>query len=224
MRIYELKLDKPKWFFDPPTNRQVKLLRFFGTEITPDLTKGRASGIIARLFRSEENKELWEKYIYHTGDESQDTPDLQPYDLTELQAVVVPDDWKPKRATGIQSKRKERLREMIADMLREGSPFDDPVPEIGFSGTAFVFTGKFSSGTRKECQDAVRELGAEGQSSVNRSTDYLVIGNEGSENWTQGSHGRKIEKAMMLRMETEKPAILSEADWVSAVQRAKSGH
>ena len=222
MRIYELKLDKPRWFFDPPTNRQIKVLLFFGVEVTPNIKKGRASGIITRLFRDEENKKLWEKYVYHTGDESQETSDLQPYDLTELRAVVVPDDWKPKRSAGTPSKRQERLREMIAEMLREGSPFDDPVPDIEFSGTAFAFTGKFSSGTRNECREAVAQLGAEGQSSVNWSTAYLVIGHEGSENWAQRSHGRKIEKAMILRMETGKPAILSEADWLAAVQHEKA--
>jgi hypothetical protein len=72
MRIYELKLDKPAWFYDSPTNRQIKVLKFFGVEVTPGLNKGIASGFSARLFRDEENKELWEKYVYYTGDESKD--------------------------------------------------------------------------------------------------------------------------------------------------------
>jgi len=222
MRIYELKLDKPKWFYDPATNRQVKVLKFFGVALLPDLNKGKASGIAARLFRDKENKELWEKYVYHTGDDSQDTPDLVPFDLEELRAVVIPDDWKPTRAAGIPSDRQERLREMIAEMMREGSPFDDPVPVIGFDGTSFAFTGKFSSATRPECQEAVKTFGAIGQASVNRSTDYLIIGSEGSGNWAEGSHGRKIEKAMMLRMETGSPAIVSESDWLAAIQTEKS--
>ena len=104
------------------------------------------------------------------------------------------------------------------------APFDDPVPDIRFAGTSFAFTGKFASGTRTECQEAVTALGAVAQNDVNRSTDYLIIGNEGSENWTQGSHGRKIEKAMILRMETGKPAILAEDDWLAAVQREIAKH
>ena len=222
MRIYELKLDKPAWFYDPPTNRQIKVLKFFGVNIPPDLNKGMASGISARQFREEENKELWEKYVYHTGDESQDSADLAPYDLDELRAVVIPDDWKPKRVPGIPSDRQGRLREMIVDMMREGSPFDDPVPDIGFEGTSFAFTGKFSSGTRPECQEAVQNSGAIGQKSVNRSTDYLIIGSEGSGDWAEGSHGRKIEKAVMLRMDTGKPAIVAEADWLEAIQQHRS--
>ncbi len=222
MRIYELKLDKPKWFYDPPTNRQVKVLKFFGVELPPDLNKGKASGIAARLFRNGENKALWEKYVYHTGDDSQDTLDPVSFDLEELRAVVIPDDWKPKRAAGLPSDRQERLREMITEMMREGSPFDDPVPAISFDSTSFAFTGKFSSGKRSDCQEAVKTFGGIGQVRVNRSTDYLIIGSEGSDHWAEGSHGRKIEKAMMLRMETGSPAIVSESDWLTAIQIKKS--
>ena len=211
------KLDKPEWFYDPPTNRQIKVLKFFHADLPPN--KGVASGIIIRLFRKEENRELWEKYVYHAGDESQDGADLMPFDLEELRAVVIPDDWKPKQTSGLPNKRRERLRELIVEMLREGSPFDDPVPEIRFAGASFAFTGKFASGTRAECQEAVTELGAVAQNEVNHRTDYLTIGNEGSENWHQGSYGRKIEKALILRMETDKPVILAEGDWLAAVQR-----
>ena len=220
-QIYKLKfdkkLDKPEWFYDPPTNRQMKVVKFFHANIPPN--KGVASGIITHLFLDEENKKLWEKYVYHTGDEFQDNAELMPFDLEELRAVVVPDNWRPKRISNVPSKRQERLRELIAEILREGSPFDDPVPEISFAGASFAFTGKFTSGTRAECQEAVTALGAVAQNDVNQSTDYLTIGNEGSKDWAQGSHGRKIEKAMILRMETGRPVILAEDDWLAAVQR-----
>lgn len=228
MRIYKLKLSKhkgeiakPAWFYDVATNRQIKLLKFFGVDLPAELNKGIASGITARLFRNDDNKELWEKYVYHTGDESQDSPDLAPYKIDELRSIVIPNDWKPKRSPGIPSDRQERLREMISDIMREGSPFDDPVPDIDFDGTSFVFTGKFTSGTRSECQEAVQFCSGKGQNRVNRSTDFLIIGCEGSDSWSKGSHGRKIEKAMMLRMETGKPAIVSEADWIEAIQQHK---
>ena len=216
------KLDKPKWFYDPPTNRQIKLLRFLGSSIPCDC-KGIASGLIFRLYKDQQNEEkfnLWEKYLFHTGDKF-NSPDLMPFDVEELRKVVVPDDWKPEQSTRyrvVPSKRWKRLQEQIMEMLKEGSPFDDPVPEIRFTGASFVFTGKFASGTRTECQEAVEALGAVAQNSVTSSTDYLTIGNEGSENWRQGSYGRKIEKAMIFRMETGKPAILAESDWLAAIQ------
>ena len=220
------KLDKPKWFYDPPTNRQIKLLRFLGSSIPCDC-KGIASGLIFRLYKDQRNEEkfnLWEKYLFHTGDKF-DSPDLMPFDLEELRKVIVPDDWKPEQSTRyhvvpskVPNKRWERLQEQVMEMLKEGSPFDYPVPEIRFAGASFVFTGKFASGTRAECQEAVEALGAVAQNSVTSNTNYLTIGNEGSESWRQGSYGRKIEKAMLLRMETGKPAILAESDWLAAIQ------
>ena len=221
VRISQLKvdkkLDKPEWFYDPPTNRQIKVLKFFHANVPPN--KGVASGMIIRLFRKEEKRELWEKYVYHAGDEHQDDADLMPFDLEALRAVVIPDDWRPKQAPGLPSKRRDRLRDLIVEIIREGSPFDDPVPEIRFAGASFAFTGKFASGTRAECQEAVTELGSVAQNEVNHRTDYLTVGNEGSENWHQGSYGRKMEKALILRMETDKPVILAEGDWLAAVQR-----
>ena len=217
------KLDKPKWFYDSPSYRQIKLLRFLGSSIPCDC-KGIASGLIFRLYKDQRNEEkfnLWEKYLFHTGDKF-DSPDLMPFDIEELRKVVVPDDWKPEQSTRyrvVPSKRWERLQEQVMEILKEGSPFDDPVPEIRFAGASFVFTGKFTSGTRAECQEAVEALGAVAQNSVTGSTDYLTLGNEGSENWRQGSYGRKIEKAMIFRMKTGKPAILAESDWLEAIQR-----
>ena len=228
LNIEHKKLDKPKWFYDPPTNRQIKLLRFLGSSIPCD-SKGIASGLIFRLYKDQQNEEkfnLWEKYLFHTGDKF-NSPDLMPFDVEELRKVVVPDDWKPEQSTlyrVVPSKRWKRLQEQVMEMLKEGSPFDDPVPEIRFACASFVFTGKFASGTRTECQEAVEALGGVAQNSVTGNTDYLTIGNEGSENWHQGSHGRKIEKALILRMETGKPAILAEGDWLAAIQSECEKH
>ena len=213
------QLDKPAWFYDPPTNRQIRVLQFFRVDVPRH--SGAASGTIAGLFRDEENRKLWEKYVYHAGDETQDGPGLMPFDREELRAVVIPDDWNPKHTAGVPGERRERLRTLMMDILKEGSPFDDPVPAIRFAGASFVFTGTFASGTRTECQEAVEALGAVARNGVNRSTDYLTIGNERSEHWHQGSYGHKIEQAMIFRMETGKPAILAESDWLAAVQREK---
>jgi len=45
---------------------------------------------------------------------------------------------------------------------------------------------------------------------VSADLDFLVIGTQGSRAWKRGSYGRKIEKAIFLRRENGKPAILSE--------------
>lgn len=219
MRFYTLKVDRPSWVNDPATNRQLKLICFFNVSFSQSLTKGAASGIIARIFKEAENKNLWERYVYLTGDEGNESSDLSTFDWDELRSVVIPESWRPSRSKAISTDRKERLRELITDVLRDGTPFDDPIPEIIIPQRSFAFTGTFLSGIRPECLDAVNALNGVGQKSVTGATDYLVIGNEGSSRWAEESHGRKIEKAMMLRMETGKPAIITESDWMAALQK-----
>ena len=80
MKIYHLKLEKPHWFYDPATNRQLKVIKFFKGSAPQDVCKGVASGIIGRIFSNPNNKELWEKYLYVTGDELGDTQELEPYE------------------------------------------------------------------------------------------------------------------------------------------------
>tara|TARA_Y100000766_G_C18817152_1_gene561029 strand:- start:50 stop:742 length:693 start_codon:yes stop_codon:yes gene_type:complete len=220
MKIYHLKLEKPHWFYDPATNRQLKVIKFFKGSAPQDICKGVASGIIGRIFSNPNNKELWEKYLYVTGDELGDTQELEPYDLEELKNTIIPENWNPKKysQSGIDAAKRERLQKIISDELKEGSPFDDPVPEIEFSNKSFCFTGMFSSASRAECLDETKKAGAIPHKSMKNSTDYLVVGHDNSKGWVHGKYGRKIEKAMMLRMELGKPVILSEADWLVAMQ------
>ena len=45
----------------------------------------------------------------------------------------------------------------------------------------------------------LRLLGAQTNSSINKSVNYLVIGTLASRDWLYTSHGRKIEKALLLK-------------------------
>jgi len=166
MKFYTLKLDRPKWFFDPITNGQLKVLKFFNVQIMPTFNKGKASGIIGRIFSEKSNKELWGKYVYLTGDEVHDTAELKPFKIQELEAVEIPKDWRPKQGASASSSQKKQMEALIADILRDGTPFDDPVPSVIFDKKSFCFTGKFITGTRQECNDAVAELGSIPQPNV----------------------------------------------------------
>ena len=68
MKTYQLKSIHPAWHFDPATFGQLKVLRFFGIDISRPLTKGVCSGIIGRLFRPRQQAS-WTAYVYTTGDE-----------------------------------------------------------------------------------------------------------------------------------------------------------
>src|ERR1700677_5141796 len=155
MKPYDLNRVFPAWHSDPATFGQLKVLRFFGIDISQPSTEGMASRIITRIFCDPGNKHLWTAYVYVTGDEEHISTELRPHNKASLATVVIPTDWRPKRLPGTPSQAKKLLEELVADIMKDGSPFDDPLPDIIVSGTSFCFTGEFEFGTRKECQEAV---------------------------------------------------------------------
>ncbi len=217
MRNYELQGFLPDWHHDPATTRQLKVLSFFEVPSLPQ-TKGRASGAIARLFSDSANKQLWSAYVYTTGDEDDNVLELRPHDRAALVHVVIPDDWLPKRATGIGSEKRKALEELVGGILKDGSPFNDPIPNISIEGTCFCFTGHFEFGSRGECQAAVVSRGGSIADRVTSITDVLVIGSDASPAWAHGNFGNKIEAAMIKRMHQGKPAIIAEAFWKNLLE------
>jgi len=215
MKQYILKSPFPDWHFDPATPRQLKLLKFFGEDITKPLTKGVCSGIIGRLFSDSAKKHLWAAYVFSTGDEFDTSIDLQPHDLSVLASVIIPEDWHPKRASGVTSHSRKALDHLISDLLKDGSPFDDPLPSVTIENTSFCFSGKFKFGTRQECLNAVISRGGAATKNVTSSTNVLVIGNDVNPNWSHGTYGNKIADAMILRMHHTTPHIIPEVYWSS---------
>ena len=219
MKTYELSRFIPSWHFAPATVRQLKVLRFFGLPIEPPPTKGVASGLIGRLFSDAENKHLWAAYVYNTGDEDSASMELCPHDLEALANVVIPEDWHPKRGPITKSADRKALEELASGVLKEGSPFDDPLPEIFIQGKCFCFTGAFDYGSRSDCRQAVVSRGGSFTEGVTLRTDVLVIGTDASPAWSHGNFGNKIEAAMVCRMQRGKPTIIPEAYWRELLQQ-----
>jgi len=192
------------------TNRQKKLLAFFGTPFHDSISTGAAGWEIASIMEDSDSRERWQKYLYLTKDFSSDSPAPVSYDEKELQAVEIPEEW---RALDEIKKFKEEVASLE---MSKGAPFDLPAPQIKFSGSSFIFTGKFDYGSRKACQSPVIQLGGDAPSHkfATRATDYLVVGNGGSNQWSRGSYGNKIESAIIARREAGTPAIISEDHWV----------
>lgn len=213
MKTYELKKFAPTWHFDAATFGQLKVLQFFGISIEPPPTKGAASGIIGRLFSDLANKHLWAAYVFTTGDEEHTSVELRPHNRNALAKVVIPEEWRPKRGSSIPSAAQKGLEELIGNLLKEGSPFDDPLPEISIAGKCFCFTGRFEFGPRSQCQQAVVSRGASVTDGVTSKTDILVIGSDANPAWAHGGYGNKIEAAMVNRMKRGKPAIIPETLW-----------
>lgn len=96
-------------------------------------------------------------------------------------------------------------------------PLCVPAPTIVFEGRQFCLTGKFASGSRKECEAAVVARGGTAHSTPSKGTSYLVIGSVGSAAWIHSTHGRKIEEAVELRARGLPIHIVSEEHWVAAL-------
>ena len=95
-------------------------------------------------------------------------------------------------------------------------PFDDD-PDIVFSNKTFCFTGKFYYGTRSACERVVLKLEAMPIDRVTKKLDYLVVGGIANPDWSNCSYGKKIEAAIKWQEENGMPTIISEEQWVTAV-------
>jgi NAD-dependent DNA ligase len=100
------------------------------------------------------------------------------------------------------------------DSMSSTLPLCRPAPSIIIEGSSFVFTGIFTTGPRKKLSELVVEIGGIVHDGVKKDTDFLVIGDIGSQDWAHSSFGRKIEKAIELRdIKKTGIAIVSERHW-----------
>jgi hypothetical protein len=107
------------------------------------------------------------------------------------------------------------LDEGAADGLATRLPVDEE-PSLAFDGTSICFTGKFLSGSRRQCHEWAERVGATPRDNVVKNLDYLVIGTLSSRDWRFSNHGRKIEKALEYRdQDKTQLQILDEEIWVA---------
>lgn len=92
--------------------------------------------------------------------------------------------------------------------------FSDEIEQFNHDGKSICFTGKFVCGTRNAVEKTAREKGAVICHSINQSLDALVVGTLASRDWRFTSHGRKIEKVLMLKNAGRPILILSERHWL----------
>lgn len=96
-------------------------------------------------------------------------------------------------------------------------PLTHPPPTVVIKGSLFVLTGTFKLGNRAFMTEFIESLGGKvSDKTVLLDTDYLLIGDIGSNAWKHSTHGRKIEKAVELRESGHNIAIIDEAHFMKA--------
>lgn len=196
------------------SNRQKKLLRFFGLNFTPTISSGAAGWQIGQLLHNPDHQLAWKKYLFLTNDFCRDSDQLKAFDRAELDSLKLLENSTASAAAA------DYREDTVSAEMPDGSPFDCPAPVVGFKGKTYMFTGKFDFGDRLACQAAVESLGASAPDTKNVTgeIDYLVIGTAGSKSWKMGAYGNKIEKAILLRREQGSPAIISEGLWLQSMK------
>lgn len=118
----------------------------------------------------------------------------------------------------------ETLNELTGGTFETGEilkstslPLDNPEPDINVEGSTFCFTGTFESGTRKEVEAKIEELGGKAVR-LNGSTNFLVIGAYATDSWAHSSYGRKIEKALEYKQKGKDVKIVSERHWLKFIK------
>jgi len=92
-------------------------------------------------------------------------------------------------------------------------PLCNPAPSLSFAGLRYCFTGTFSYGQRKHCEQAVAERGASA-GGITQKTNVLVIGVYATDSWKHSSFGNKILQAAEWRTQGHPISIVSEEHWV----------
>ncbi|AQS59406.1 BRCT domain-containing protein [Desulforamulus ferrireducens] len=94
-------------------------------------------------------------------------------------------------------------------------------PEIIITNKVFCFTGMSSRASRKAIADTIQSLGGIYKDSVVKSTNYLIVGDNGNPCWCFSCYGRKVEKAMELRKKGHPIVIVHENDFWDALEELK---
>ena len=88
--------------------------------------------------------------------------------------------------------------------------WEDEVENVELAGSVFCLSGEFVSGDRNTVDTSLRLRGAHTSPNVNKDVNYLVIGTLASRDWLYTSHGRKIEKALLLKRKDVPISIITE--------------
>lgn len=96
-------------------------------------------------------------------------------------------------------------------------PIEDD-PSIFFRDMTFCFTGRFTWGSRATCERATLALDATVVDNVTQRLDYLVVGSLIEPQWAHTTFGRKIQKALSYKEDGHDITIISEQQWIAAIE------
>ena len=98
------------------------------------------------------------------------------------------------------------------------SPIEDLKQQIySVKNKNVCLTGNFSHGSKDEISNLIISQGGFIDKTVKKTTNILIIGSLGSESYSQGTYGKKFEKAIYFNNRGNNIAIIKEDDYFSNV-------
>ncbi len=118
----------------------------------------------------------------------------------------------------------EITRFEIEDLQNLLEEFLDPIGHntsyansIIFDGCLFCLSGNFNNGSKSDIEKLITERGGSCKSSIVKATNYLVVGGLGSQEWSMGNFGTKVEKALSMQEKGSNIKIISEEEFFKAL-------
>lgn len=87
----------------------------------------------------------------------------------------------------------------------------DPSDDFSFDGHVVCLTGDFDYGPKGKVSSYIESIGGSVSSSVTKNTTVVLMGNKGSDAWSHGNYGTKIEKAINIKKKGGNIIILKES-------------
>lgn len=91
-------------------------------------------------------------------------------------------------------------------------------PSIVIQNKLFCLTGDFIHGERKEIECLIESMGGICKNGVSGKVNYVIVGSNGSPDWSCGNYGNKIKRALELQEQGKDIQIVKEADFFAVLE------
>lgn len=138
-------------------------------------------------------------------DEHRYLNDQYPYcDISKLLYDVLEDGI-------IESTERQALYKLFIEVINP--THDKSVKGFDFNGKNIVLTGDFEYGSRNDVESYIISIGGIPKSGVSSKIDFLIVGNNGSPDWSYSNYGGKVKKAKELQSKGNTIMIITETDF-----------
>lgn len=119
----------------------------------------------------------------------------------------------------VDEEEKEYLMHLFEVVINPLSECENCVNEsINLIGKNICVTGDFIKGSRSTVKQLLDSYDAKVTTGVSSKTDFLVVGELGSENWKCGNYGSKIQKALELQQKGNMIKIIGEKEFFEKIK------